>query len=101
MPNYDYVCENCGLEWEQSVKIADRNDPPNPPECEWQDVDQCIPKIQVRLPGLHSGYGINGRRTDQNFKDILRTQKKFYDKADKARSLLGLPGKKNSINVDV
>jgi hypothetical protein len=57
--------------------------------------------MKVVAPELHSGYGINGRKTDQNFKDILRTQKKFYDKADKARAAMGLPVKKNTINVDV
>lgn len=103
MPYYDYVCENCGLEWEARVSMSDRHNPPNPEDCETfiNGQDSCRPKMKPVAPELHSGYGINGRRTDQNFKDILRSQKKFYDKADRARSAMGLPPKKNTINVDV
>ena len=79
MPYYDYVCENCGLEWEARVSMSDRHNPPNPEDCETfiNGQDSCRPKMKPVAPELHSGYGINGRRTDQNFKDILRSQKSF------------------------
>ena len=46
-------------------------------------------------------YGLTSRRPDESFKDILREQKRFYDKADaknlETRIDRGIPHKKNTL----
>ena len=99
MPTYEYTCENCGLEWDDFVPIADRHNPPNPPDCETfiNGQGHCKPKLKLATPGFVAGYGLTSRRPDENFKDILREQKKFYDKADAAKEARGIPHQKNTL----
>jgi len=97
MPYYDYKCESCGLEWEQSVPMADRNNPPNPPDCDINGHGQCDPKQVIGVPALAPGFGLTKMRPDESFKDILRQQKKFYDKADAVKEARGIPHQKNTL----
>jgi putative FmdB family regulatory protein len=99
MPFYDYKCESCGLEWEQMVPIKDRNNPPNPPDCDTyiNGHGHCKPKQVIGVPALAPGFGLTKMRPDEGFKDILRTQKKFYDKADALKEAKGIPHQKNTL----
>ena len=99
MPNYDYVCENCGLEWEDFTTIAERHNPPNPPDCETfiNGQGHCKPQLKLNTPAFAAGYGLTSRRPDESYKDILRDQKRFYDKADAAKEARGIPHKKNTL----
>ena len=41
MPYYDYVCEKCGHEFEESLKIADRDAPTEQP-CRFPTCGGCL-----------------------------------------------------------
>jgi len=99
MPYYDYRCTNCGLEWEQSVPMAERNNPPNPPDCDEfiNGKGHCVPEQVIGPKGFVAGYGVTNRRPDESFKDILREQKRFYDKADAVKEAKGIPHQKNTL----
>ena len=76
MPYYDYVCEKCGHEFEESLKIADRDAPTEQP-CRFPtcggEVKMVYAKPHIGDPWHHSG-----KKVDEGFKDRLREIKKSH-----------------------
>ena len=76
MPYYDYVCEKCGHEFEESLKIADRDAPTEQP-CRFPtcggEVKMVYAKPHIGDPWHHSG-----KKVDEGFKDRLREIKKTH-----------------------
>ena len=76
MPYYEYVCEKCGHEFEESLKIADRDAPTEQP-CRFPtcggEVKMVYAKPHIGDPWHHSG-----KKVDEGFKDRLREIKKSH-----------------------
>ena len=74
MPYYDYKCDKCGHEFEESLKIADRDAPTEQP-CRFPtcggEVKMVYAKPHIGDPWHHSG-----KKVDEGFKDSLREIKK-------------------------
>ena len=70
MPYYDYVCEKCGHEFEESLKIADRDAPTEQP-CRFES---CGGKVKMSYGSPHIGdpWHHAGKKVDEGFKDKLR-----------------------------
>ena len=75
MPYYDYQCNKCSTEEEHNVKIADRNN--------LIDCPQCDGKMErmISLPKIcYDSFTVSGRKPDEGFKDRLREIKKTHPK---------------------
>ena len=76
MPYYDYKCDKCGHEFEESLKIADRDaatvQPCRFPTC-GGEVKMVYAKPHIGDPWHHSG-----KKVDEGFKDRLREIKKTH-----------------------
>lgn len=71
MPTYTFRNNTTGEEHTEMMKIA---------ECdEYLAANPHIEQIPVSL-NLHSGTGLGVRKTDEGFKDLLRSKKEFYGK---------------------
>ena len=75
MPYYDYVCESCGLEFEESLPIVDRNIPIEQP-CR---VATCEGKVKMLFakPYIGDPWNFTGKKIDDGFKDRLKEIKKM------------------------
>ena len=75
MPYYDYVCESCGLEFEESLPIVDRNIPIEQP-CR---VATCGGKVKMLFakPYIGDPWNFTGKKIDDGFKDRLKEIKKM------------------------
>ena len=75
MPYYDYVCESCGLEFEESLPIVDRNIPIEQP-CR---VATCGGKVKMLFakPYIGDPWSFTGKKIDDGFKDRLKEIKKM------------------------
>tara|TARA_B100000809_G_C14840819_1_gene424677 strand:+ start:85 stop:345 length:261 start_codon:yes stop_codon:yes gene_type:complete len=76
MPYYDYVCESCGLEFEESLPIVDRNIPIEQP-CR---VATCEGKVKMLFakPYIGDPWSFTGKKIDDGFKDRLKEIKKMH-----------------------
>ena len=75
MPYYDYMCESCGLEFEESLPIVDRNIPIEQP-CR---VATCEGKVKMLFakPYIGDPWNFTGKKIDDGFKDRLKEIKKM------------------------
>jgi putative FmdB family regulatory protein len=75
MPRYDYRCLHCGVAWEESFPINDRDTPCETecPECGKNTVERYLPSA----PGVCYNAGGNSlaKKTPDSFKDVLRNIK--------------------------
>ena len=76
MPYYDYKCEKCGHEFEENLKIAERDTPTEQP-CRFPtcggEVRMVYAKPYIGDPWHHSG-----KKVDEGFKDRLREIKSSH-----------------------
>ena len=76
MPYYDYKCEKCGHEFEENLKIAERDTPIEQP-CRFPtcggEVRMVYAKPHIGDPWHHSG-----KKVDEGFKDRLREIKSSH-----------------------
>lgn len=81
MPLYDYVCLECGHDFEKNLKIADREKPTNEacPNCgQFESVKQMIAKA----PGIGDPVRLGIRQPDDTWKDFTRRLKKSNPGSD-------------------
>ena len=69
MPYYDYVCEKCGLEFEESLPIVDRDAPTEQP-CRFPTCGGKV-KMVFAKPYVGDPYRFTGKKIDREFKDRL------------------------------
>ena len=76
MPYYDYKCDKCGHEFEESLKIADRDAPTEQP-CRFPT---CGGEVKMVYANPHIGdpWHHSGKKVDEGFKDRLREIKKTH-----------------------
>ena len=76
MPYYDYKCEKCGHEFEENLKIAERDTPTEQP-CRFPtcggEVRMVYAKPHIGDPWHHSG-----KKVDEGVKDRLREIKSSH-----------------------
>lgn len=80
MPYYDYRCKKCGIEFERSMKIADRDLPTqetSAPECP-EAGGSCEIEMMVAGPYVGDPWHFAGKKPDEAFKDRLREIKKTH-----------------------
>ena len=73
MPRYDFRCRNCRAEWEEDLKIADRDLPVNETcvKCEEKGfVERYLPSAPV--------WGREVKKTPAAFKDLMNNIKKNH-----------------------
>lgn len=68
MPNYDYVCENCGDYFEQFNTLADYKTPTETP-C--KECGETTVEIMPQATSIVSGVNVRKKIPD-TFKDVLR-----------------------------
>ncbi len=75
MPYYDYSCSSYEHEFEENMKIVDRNKPTEEPcpECSEIGVKHIFGTYHIGDPWHHAG-----RRIDSGFKDRLKEIKKLH-----------------------
>lgn len=70
---YTYECKGCGHSFEETLPVADRDDPTKKPcpKC-----GECTVVRNLHVPNLVSGYGSTIGRTDSGWNDTLKRIKK-------------------------
>jgi len=70
MPYYDYICEKCGKDFEESVPIARREEPTKKP-C---PVSDCGGEVRMRFakPFIGDPWHFTGKKPDEGFRDRLK-----------------------------
>ena len=80
MPTYQYKCKNCGFEFEENHKIADRNIPCENPKrygtCNDEDDTPCDLQIVPQFPSQISMRDSFRRHTSDAWKDRLKEIKR-------------------------
>jgi len=78
MPYYDYVCEKCGLEFEESLPIVDRDAPTEQP-CRFPtcggEVKQIIAAPYFGYDNIHTRHSTNNKEPGW-FKDKITDLKR-------------------------
>ena len=69
MPYYDYKCEKCGHEFEESLSIVDRDAPTEQP-CRFSTCEGEV-KMVLAKPFVGDPYRFTGKKIDRGFKDRL------------------------------
>ena len=70
MPYYDYICEKCGEDFEESLLIARREEPTKKP-C---PISDCDGKVKMLFSKAYIGdpWHFTGKKPDDAFKDKLK-----------------------------
>ena len=55
MPLYEYICQECGQEFEKMVRFADANQPPECPTCQSSNTHKRISIFASHGPGERGG----------------------------------------------
>ena len=76
MPYYDYVCESCGLEFEESFPIVDRNIPTEQP-CRFPTCGGEVKRVFAK-PYIGDPWRFTGKKPDEAFRDRLRQIKSSH-----------------------
>ena len=82
MPIYEFVCQQCGNEFEKIVSFSDTNIP-HCPSCNRPDVKRLMGKPAIHFKG--SGWYINDSKTD-NKKSNTTSESKKETNSDKSDS---------------
>lgn len=74
MPTYDYVCKNCGYNFEIYLKIDEREIPTRGPcaKCGKPEIVQTLPSS----PGIGDPVRLGIRKPDKDFVEVLKAIKK-------------------------
>ena len=70
MPYYDYICEKCGEDFEESLPIARRDEPTKKP-CPISDCDGGV-NMMFAKPFVGDPWHFAGKKIDDGFRDRLR-----------------------------
>jgi len=77
MPAYDYICEICGLEFEEFLPISRREEPCSKSYCE--DLEKkCAIKMKVSTPFIGDSHYQGLKKPDRSFNDKLKEIKKAH-----------------------
>ena len=76
MPYYDYKCEKCGHEFEESLSIEDRDAPTEQP-CSFSTCGGEV-KMVFAKPYVGDPWRFTGKRIDDGFRDRLKEIKKMH-----------------------
>ena len=76
MPYYDYKCEKCGHEFEENLKIAERDTPTEQP-C-WFPTCGGEVRMVYAKPHIGDPWHHSGKKVDEGFKDRLREIKSSH-----------------------
>ena len=70
MPYYDYICEKCGEDFEESLPIARRDEPTK----KSRPISDCGGEIKMMVarPFVGDPWHHAGKKVDDGFKDRLR-----------------------------
>lgn len=75
MPNYDYRCTACGVEFEMQTTIAERDEPTKVP-C--PACDGTIERFLPTPPGFGDPMRLGRKRAPDAFNDVLKNMKKKF-----------------------
>ena len=70
MPIYDYSCSKCEHTFVAQKSIADRKQPESDP-CPSCGAASCVTQQILTAPGLGTPIGLNLRKHDEGFKEIM------------------------------
>lgn len=85
MPTYEYYCKSCGNEFEDILRVSDREDPTKEPckECQAMTIS-----IKMSSPATISPFALSGlKKPRSDFKDRMKQIKTAmkYDKSTKLK----------------
>ena len=75
MPTYQYKCKGCGCYWEESHKVAERENPCKIPCRVCFDEIQIYPQAPSVMYSMRDGFN---RHTSDGFKDRMREIKRNH-----------------------
>tara|TARA_R100000152_G_C6616327_1_gene68501 strand:- start:89 stop:337 length:249 start_codon:yes stop_codon:yes gene_type:complete len=75
MPTYQYKCKGCGSSWEESHKVAERENPCKIPCRVCFDEIQIYPQAPSVMYSMRDGFN---RHTSDGFKDRMREIKRNH-----------------------
>jgi len=82
MPNYDFICQSCGHEFEQIVPFEDRDSPLKCPSCGKKKVSRGVSAVKMSYSSLKS----NVSRAGSGWNDVLKKVKKGSGRSNTIRT---------------
>jgi predicted nucleic acid-binding Zn ribbon protein len=80
MPSYDYVCEKCDHEWEETYVIDDRNKPINEKCVNCKKKGGVYKKVAAPFIGDSVRQGV--KKPDKGFVEVMQRIKKANRRSD-------------------